>query len=175
MTNLVIAITGPTGSGKTTVSKLLSKRIDNCVNIDVDHVKHMIECGFQKIEHSSVHLEWKYKEWKLVGESIGLLAANFQEHGFNVIINGFIGNDGWDSLNNIIDITHKYLLLPDLEAVKVRNGCRSEDVIMGEKIIRDHFKHFAQDDHFRDFVVLNTSSQTAEETAQEVEKLVSRA
>mgnify|MGYP003591616781 FL=1 len=42
----VLAITGPTGSGKSTVSEKLAKQIDRCVNIDADHIKHMIVSGF---------------------------------------------------------------------------------------------------------------------------------
>ena len=42
MSNFVLAITGPAGSGKSTVATRLAKQIEKCVNIDADYVKHMV-------------------------------------------------------------------------------------------------------------------------------------
>ena len=48
--NFVLALTGPAGSGKSTIAEKLAKQIDRCVNIDADHIKHMIVSGFFKDE-----------------------------------------------------------------------------------------------------------------------------
>lgn len=42
----ILVITGPAGSGKSTTALRLAKEIKQCVNIDVDVVKHMIVNGF---------------------------------------------------------------------------------------------------------------------------------
>ena len=44
--SFIIAITGPTGSGKSTVAKQIAGNMQHCVNIDVDVVKHFIHNGF---------------------------------------------------------------------------------------------------------------------------------
>lgn len=46
MSNFVLAITGPTGAGKSTVGESVAKKLEHCVNIDADHIKHMLVSGF---------------------------------------------------------------------------------------------------------------------------------
>jgi len=174
MSNLVIAITGPTGSGKTTVAKILTKKLGKCVNIDADHIKHMIEYGFHKKIMSDGSTDWEYSEWELVGESIGLLVTNFQKRGFDVIINGYIGSEGWDSLSGHSNRINKFLLLPDINTIKTRDGNRAEDLIMGEKTVDEHYKQFTSDNIFKDFVIIDSSNQTAEETAQVIKEQVEK-
>lgn len=168
MKNLVIFITGPTGSGKTTVAKILTKKLGRCTNIDVDQVKHMIECGFLKKELPGGRTVWQYSEWGLVGESIALLSKNFIKQGFNVVINGYIGNDGWTSLTKKLSITHKFLLLPDIKVIKKRDVNRPEDLKMGIEMIKKHYDEFNSDSKFNDFIKIDSSEQTAEQTAREI-------
>ena len=168
MNNLVIFITGPTGSGKTTVSKMLTKKINKCVNIDVDHVKHMIEYGFTKKELSNGTIDWQYSEWKLVGDSISLLAQNFIKEGFSVIINGYIGDDGFSSLNKRLNLTHKFLLLPNIQAIQKRDGGRLGDLKMGSEMVQKHYDKFNSDNKFIDFIKIDSSKQTPEETIQSI-------
>jgi adenylate kinase family enzyme len=46
MSHFVLAITGPAGAGKSTVGEKIAKSFRRCVNIDADHIKHMIVSGF---------------------------------------------------------------------------------------------------------------------------------
>jgi len=70
--NLVLAITGPAGSGKSTVAKIIANDINLCVNIDADYVKHFIVNGF--IYDNS---EKGVKQWELLGKNIGQLAEKY--------------------------------------------------------------------------------------------------
>jgi adenylylsulfate kinase-like enzyme len=84
MKPFILAITGPTGSGKSTVASRLATDIPQCVNIEVDQVKHFIVNGF--IYESPEGLA----QWELLGVNIGQLAKNFHEAGYNVVINGYL-------------------------------------------------------------------------------------
>ena len=77
MSKFILAITGPSGAGKSTVGEKLAKQLDKCVNIDADHIKHMVVSGFYYDRaNPEDEKEWGFNEWALVGESIGLLAQN---------------------------------------------------------------------------------------------------
>ena len=75
--NFFLALTGPAGSGKSTIAEKLAKQVDRCVNIDADHIKHMIVSGFFKDDKKAGG--WSFSEWGLVGDSIEILVANFHK------------------------------------------------------------------------------------------------
>ena len=165
-TAFVLAVTGPTGSGKSTVSERLAKQVERCVNIDADHIKHMIVSGFYKDEKNPGG--WGFNQWGLVGDSIGLLAANFLKEGYKVIINGYIDEPAWTNIQKHLTFTHKVLLLPHIDVVATRDKGRSEDVQMGEDAVTEHHKHFSSDSYFEDFIKLDTSDHTTDETVNKI-------
>ena len=72
----VIAITGPSGAGKTTVSELLTKRNKSFANIDVDHLKHMNPNAFTKLVDADGDEDYPYSAWELLGKNVALLAQS---------------------------------------------------------------------------------------------------
>ncbi len=165
MSSFVLAITGPAGSGKSTVANLLAKQIDKCVNIDADHVKHMVSNPF--IYDDSTE---GVKLWELLGDNIGALAANFVNSGYNVIINGYINEPAWHKILEHIQLTHRLLLLPKIDEVIKRDLLRHEDYVMGEKAVREHYDYFSTSHFFDDFFRLDTSEQTNEETVNFIKR-----
>lgn len=166
----VLAITGPTGSGKSTVSEKLAKQIDRCVNIDADHIKHMIVCGFYKDDTNPGG--WSFNQWGLVGDSIGLLAANFQKEGYKVVINGYVDEPAWTNIQKQVTITHKVLLLPSVDTVMQRDAGRKEDVRMGDKSVAQHHSHFSNDNFFNDYIKLDTTNHTEDETVSKILEII---
>jgi adenylate kinase family enzyme len=172
--NFILTITGPSGSGKSTIGEKLAKQLDKCVNIDADHIKHMIVSGFYYDRaNPQDEKEWGFNEWELVGESIGLLAQNFQKHGYDVIINGYIDAPAWEAISKLITITHKVLLLPSVDTAKERDLSRRADVQQGEAAVERHHVHFSTDNFFRDFITIDTTNHSVEETVKEVQKVLS--
>lgn len=170
--SFVLALTGPAGSGKSTVAEKLAKQADRCVNIDADHIKHMIVSGFYKDDKNAGG--WSFSEWGLVGDSIGLLAANFLKESYSVVINGYIDEPAWTKIEKHLAITHKVMLLPELDTVTKRDAGRREDVRMGEKAVAQHHEHFSTDSFFNDFTKLDTSNYSEDETVAKVLKIVSK-
>ncbi|MGZ6004782.1 MAG: AAA family ATPase [Candidatus Saccharimonadales bacterium] len=166
MSSLILAITGPAGSGKSTVGEKLAKKLGKCVNIDADHIKHMIVSGFYKDDTSPGG--WGFNEWALVGESIGLLAKNFQHNGFDVVINGYIDEPAWTNIEKHLSLTHKFLLLPDLAVVKERDKLRPDDQPMGEEVVTAHHDHFSTSDVYKDYVKINSSDRNIDQTVEDI-------
>jgi predicted ABC-type ATPase len=167
MSSRIIAITGPAGSGKSTIGEKLAKILGNCVNIDADHIKHMIVSGFYKDDTN-------LGGWGLAGDSIGLLAKNFQEKGFDVVINGYIDEPAWTNIAKQVTITHKFLLLPSVEVAIDRDASRHSDVKMGQAVVTQHHQTFSSDDFYHDFRKLDTSAYTTEETVLSIIELISQ-
>jgi len=147
MSSFVLAITGPAGSGKSTVANLLAKQIDKCVNIDAaDHVKHMVSNPF--IYDDSTE---GVKQWELLGDNIGALATNFINSGYNVIINGYINEPAWRKIQSHIVLTHKVLLLPNMDTVINRDSLRPADYVMGKEEVKKHHDYFSSSHFFNNF------------------------
>jgi cytidylate kinase len=157
-----IAITGPTGSGKTTIGEALAKQLDKCVSIDADHIKHMLVNGFVKDDSNAGG--WSFTEWALVGESIGLLTKNFNDKGFSVIINGYIDEPAWSEIQRLVSLDRKILLLPDTNTNKARDAKRPEDIQMGEASVEQHQDHFRSNKTYETFIKIDTSTDTVEQT-----------
>ncbi len=169
---MIIAITGPAGSGKTTVSKVLSKKLPKSVNIEVDHVKHFIKNGF-RIEHwPSGKEKWVFEQWPLVGDSIGLLAKNFQDKGHDVIINGYMDESAWEAVLEHVQLTHKFLLLPELETILKRDAQRTSYDAMGEEAIQEHLDDFTNNSYYKSFEFIDSTGYSIDDTAQLIIKII---
>lgn len=165
----VIAITGPAGSGKSTVGGNLAKQIEQCVNIDVDLVKHMIVSGFV-YDKSPAGI----KQWELLGRNLGFLANGFHQYGYNVILNGYINEPAWNNIVKHILLTHKVLLLPSLGTVKARDKARQEDDIVGEETVTTHYDYFSNAPFYDDFIKVDSTSDTVVQTVDKVLKILNK-
>lgn len=168
----VIAITGPAGSGNTTVSDVIAKKLNKCANIEADHVKHFLKDGFREATSSDGSKKWDYVEWRLVGESIGLLAKKYLETGRNIIINGYIDIDSWNEILKYVKFTDKFLLLPDLGTVIKRDDLREQNIKMGYKAVKEHHDYFSNEKFYNDFVKIDSTSHNIDQTVSIIMNII---
>jgi hypothetical protein len=170
MSKFVIAITGPTGSGKTTIGERLAKRLERCVNIDTDHLKHMVPSGFYR--DSTNPGGWSYSEWSLLGNNAGLLASNYLKNGFSVIINGYINLVAWEQIEEQVKFSHRFMLMPDLEILKKRDSGRLAEIVMGSKSVEAHHDYFNTEKFFSSFTKVDSTNQSPDDTVEEIVKRI---
>jgi hypothetical protein len=168
----VLAITGPSGAGKSAIGEKLAKQLDRCVNIDADHIKHMIVSGFYYDLQPDGTKKWGFREWELVGESIGLLAHNFLDHDYNVIVNGYIDEPAWLAIEQHVTINHKVLLLPRIDTAIHRDTLRQDDYVMGAEAVKQHHAYFSGTDYFKAFTRLDTTNHTVDESIAAIKELI---
>jgi hypothetical protein len=162
----VLALTGPGGSGKSTIARILAGRLPECVNIEADHVKHFIVSGFRYDEPEGVD------QWRLLGANLGMLATNYEAAGYNVIVNGYLTVEAWQALFDRVTPTHRVLLLPVFEMVLARDAARPADDRLGEDELRRFHTFFYDHPIFKDFVAIDSTNLTVEESAAAVEGLL---
>ncbi len=167
-----MAITGPAGSGKTTVGGKLAQQLDKCVNIEADQIKHFVVGGFSHDVSPDGAKKWNFNEWGLVGESIGLLAKNFRDKGFSVVINGYLDEPGWKALQNYVSLTHKVLLMPHVDTTIHRDKQRPGDKPMGGQAVQEHHNYFSTNKFYGDFTKIDTTNQDADQTVLAVKQII---
>jgi predicted kinase len=85
----VLILTGPPGSGKTTVAHLLTARRERAVHIEADLFWHFITSGYVE--------PWKpgsLEQNKLVWQIVAEVAARYTQAGYFTVIDGVVGPRG---------------------------------------------------------------------------------
>jgi len=159
--NKIIAITGPTGAGKSTTAKLLCKKFERCVRLDIDRVKHFVETGFVYNDTPR-----GVEQWALCVKNVIQLTKNFQAEGYTVIIEGYIDleSPGWEDVFRELDVDAAFLLLCDEKEQQDRNMMRKPEARMEPEDIGRHLEYFLPRRENDMFVVKDSTGETAEET-----------
>lgn len=105
----ICLITGPAGSGKSSVSKALASKFERSAVIEVDALREMIKGGYVR--------PWPYNEEVDLQLSLSTknacdMATNLLEKGFNVFIDDVVGRKLLEQYSNFFkDKDFKVFLL----------------------------------------------------------------
>lgn len=161
MPNLYI-ITGPSGVGKTTISKELAKRRNKSALIEGDDIYHQVIGGYIQAWKSENHLT---TFWKVCLESIDV----YLQDGFDVIFNYIITPDNLELFkerfkNHNIKFV---VLLVDEKTLLTRDKERTADCQMKERciILLNNFRNR----NYNQRNILDTTNLSIDETVSIIE------
>jgi guanylate kinase len=166
----ICLITGPAGSGKSSVSKALANKFERSAVIEVDTLRHMIKGSYAR--------PWPHNEEVDLQVSLSTknacdMATNLLEKGFNVFIDDVVGRKLLAQYSNSFkDKNFKaFLLMPSLESLLRRFDDRGDDKDLRERTIELH-KNFSEKQDKLNCHVINSSDHTLEETVDEIYKSI---
>ena len=97
---IAIFLRGGTAVGKTTIAKLLAKKINPSVHIEQDNLRYMVVSGLVASRiglHPRDYPEEYKKQCKLADKNTLALVRNFTDEGYIVIVDGFNGGESGDT------------------------------------------------------------------------------
>lgn len=118
----LILLTGPTGTGKNTISEIIAKKRDKCAVIDFDVLRNM----FRKPHKTPWDGEAGFKQNILGVEHACMLAKSLLDNGYDVIVLDVLYDE---TVNLYKEKLKEYnptlvLLLPTWKEIKRRNETR---------------------------------------------------
>ncbi len=160
---MIIFLNGTISSGKSTVAKLLSSKIPNTANIEIDSLRDFIE--FMPLDEAiSINLE-----------NAVLIIRNFVKHGLNVVVpyplsekNYLYLQDGLRDLNEKIFV---FTISPSIDSL-LKDGRERKLNDWEKKRINYHHEIGLTAPTFGE--IIDSTNQTPEETAEDITRRISK-
>jgi adenylate kinase family enzyme len=166
----VLILTGPPGSGKTTVARLLTATHKRAVHLESDIFWHFIASG---------HIEpWKpesHEQNTLVMQIVAEVAARYARAGYFTVIDGIVSPRWFFELLRATfaaaELRVGYVILrPSLPIATERATIRSATQLDDRSVIEHLWHGFADLNETFEGHVIDNSEQTAQETVVAIEE-----
>lgn len=164
----IYLITGPAGSGKSSVTKALAKKFKRSAVIEVDTLRAMVKGGYVR--------PWPYNEevdlqLSLAAKNACDIAINFVKNDFTVFIDDVVGRKLLEQYSEFFkDKNFKaVLLMPSMESLLKRFDDRGDNKDLRERTTELH-KRFLEKKDKLNWQIIDSTNQTLEETVEEIYK-----
>ena len=154
---MIIFINGSINAGKTTVAKILAKKIPKTANIEIDKLRDFID--WLEID----------KAIPINLENAVLIIKNFAEHGYNVVVPYPLSQNNYEylshELGNFSEQLYFFTLSPDIKKVQMSTKNRKISQWEHDRI-QHHYDIGINNPSFGK--IIDNTKQTPEETANEI-------
>lgn len=154
-------ITGPSGVGKSTISRGIAERLKKSVLLEGDDFYHQVVGGYVQAWKPGNHLD---VFWKVCVDTIN----NYLNAGYDVVFNYIISKEKFLELKNIFEkIELKFVvLLVDREIILKRDKERPDEFQMKDRcfVLLNDFLNYNYDEKY----ILYTDKLTINQTIDEI-------
>jgi len=172
----LLLITGPSGAGKTTVSKSLLKQLTGeWAYISQDDLRQLVIAGYASAD--DYEHEWSEEVRRQWNVSIPIcvdVAKRYLDVGINCIIDFYATPNEFEKWKKELkDIPYTLIVLrPDLGSTLERNRSREERAKLKDNKIRQNYKAFEEWSQ-TEIRVVDTSKEKVSVTVEAIEKIIS--
>lgn len=156
---MLIILSGPPGSGKSTIAKLLATHFPKSVNISNDVIRHFVKSGRYTPWDASKDAK---KQHRLSGKIINYLIQQYIANQYTVILDGTYYNETLAMFKKRFKNVQGFILLPSLKITQHRDSKRAIRHSVPARIGIFHKRFSSQKPHFS--TIIDNSKQTPKQT-----------
>ena len=155
---MIIILNGPRNSGKSTVARILQKKIPNTAHVEVDNLRDFVSW-----------MDGERGAYSLSIENAVLITKNFVKHGLNVVFTYLLDKSDYKNVMEMLEGVdtkiYVFTLNPDINVVLTNRGNR-ELSNEEQKRIQYHYKIGINKPSFGQ--IIDNTKQTPKETADTI-------
>lgn len=164
---MIYLIAGISGSGKSTVSRALSKHLNKSFYIEVDSLRELVVSGYASPREWTEETRRQIELGTLNAIS---LAKNADKYGFDVIIDDTAFIDQEKLYSEMLPDAKRIWICPNIDIILKRNSERGK--VIPEKLVRNLYSHLEFRRTSKDWLQVDTSNLSIIESVEKILDLV---
>lgn len=164
---MIYLISGLSGSGKSTISKKLAKKLKKSFYIEVDRIRELVISGY------SSPFKWDKetsRQFELATLNTIALAKNAERYGFQVIIDDVVFMEQEKLYLQMLPEAKRFWICPNLETIQKRNIEREKSI--PSELVSKLYSHLSYRREDNNWIRLDTSNLSISKSVEAILHLI---